>query len=63
MGVRPDGDYNFSKDDQHISNMLNQSLFATTAVVKQRNAVKIDKDLDLRKFGPLGCGLPVLGPS
>ena len=55
MGVRPDGDYNFSKDDQHISNMLNQSSFATTAVVKQRNAVKIDKDLDLRKFGPLGC--------
>ena len=28
----------------------------TTTVVRERNAVKVDKDLDLRKLGPLGCG-------
>lgn len=56
MGVRPDGDYNFSKDGHPISNMLNQSSFATATVVEQRNAIKVDKDLDLRKLGPLGCG-------
>lgn len=56
MGTRPDGDYNFSKDGVNIANMLNQSSFATTTVVHQRNAVKVAKDLDLRKIGPLGCG-------
>lgn len=56
VGVRPDGDYNFSKDGHPISNMLNQSSFATATVVEQRNAIKVDKALDLRKLGPLGCG-------
>ena len=36
--------------------MFNQSSFTTTTVVDQRNAVKVDSKLDLRKLGPLGCG-------
>lgn len=55
-GVRADGDYQFQEKKSNISNMFNQSSFTTTTVVDQRNAVKVDKDLDLRKLGPLGCG-------
>jgi aryl-alcohol dehydrogenase len=36
--------------------MFDQSSFTTTTVVRERNAVKVDDDLDLRKLGPLGCG-------
>lgn len=55
-GVRADGEDQFQEDGNHVSNMFNQSSFTTTTVVDQRNAVKIDKNLDLRKIGPLGCG-------
>lgn len=55
-GVRADGDDHFTEDGHHISDMFNQSSFTTTTVVDQRNAVKVDKDLDLRILGPLGCG-------
>lgn len=55
-GIRADGDDHFQEDGKHISDMFNQSSFTTTTVVDQRNAVKVDKDLDLRKLGPLGCG-------
>ncbi len=36
--------------------MFDQSSFTTTTVVRERNAFKVPKDLDLRKLGPLGCG-------
>ncbi len=36
--------------------MFDQSSFTTTTVVRERNAVKVDKALDLRMLGPLGCG-------
>lgn len=36
--------------------MFNQSSFTTTTVTNQRNCVKVDDDIDLRKAGPLGCG-------
>ncbi len=55
-GVRADGEDHFQENGQHISDMFNQSSFTTTTVVDQRNAVKIDPDIDLRKVGPLGCG-------
>lgn len=55
-GVRADGDDHFTEDGHHISDMFNQSSFTTTTVVDQRNAIKVDKDLDLRILGPLGCG-------
>lgn len=39
------------------SHVFGQSSFATHAVVNQRNAVKVDKDLPLELLGPLGCGI------
>ncbi|KPF90750.1 geraniol dehydrogenase [Novosphingobium sp. AAP83] len=39
------------------SHVFGQSSFATHAVVNQRNAVKVIKDLPLELLGPLGCGI------
>jgi aryl-alcohol dehydrogenase len=39
------------------SHFFGQSSFATHALVPQRTAVKMDKDLPLEKLGPLGCGV------
>ena len=39
------------------SHFFGQSSFATHAIVPQRTAVKLDKDLPLAKLGPLGCGV------
>lgn len=36
--------------------MFDQSSFTSYTVVREANAVKVDKDLDLRRLGPLGCG-------
>lgn len=36
--------------------MFDKSSFATHTIVRERNAVKVSKNLDLRKLGPLGCG-------
>lgn len=55
-GTRPDGSDHFQENGQHISDMFDQSSFTTHTVVDQRNAVKVPKELDLRRLGPLGCG-------
>lgn len=55
-GVRANGTDHFKDNGKHVSDMFNQSSFTTHTVVNQRNAVKVDKNLDLRKLGPLGCG-------
>jgi aryl-alcohol dehydrogenase len=39
------------------SHFFGQSSFATHAVVPERTAVKVDRDLPLEKLGPLGCGV------
>jgi aryl-alcohol dehydrogenase len=39
------------------SHFFGQSSFATHAIVPQRTAVKMAKDLPLEKLGPLGCGV------
>lgn len=55
-GTRPDGSAHFTENGKPVADMFDQSSFTTTTVVRERNAVKVDKDLDLRKLGPLGCG-------
>ena len=55
-GVRPDGSDHFTENGEHVADMFDQSSFTTTTVVRERNAVKVDDELDLRKLGPLGCG-------
>jgi aryl-alcohol dehydrogenase len=55
-GVRPDGSAHFTENGHDVADMFDQSSFTTTTVVRERNAVKVPKDLDLRELGPLGCG-------
>lgn len=55
-GVRPDGSAHFKENGKDVADMFDQSSFTTTTVVRERNAVKVPKDLDLRMLGPLGCG-------
>lgn len=59
FGARGDGstaltDANGAAVHSHV---FGQSSFATHAVVNQRNAVKVVKDLPLELLGPLGCGI------
>lgn len=39
------------------SHFFGQSSFASHAIVPQRTAIKMPKDLPLEKLGPLGCGV------
>ncbi len=57
-GQRLDGSTALSEGDTAIhSHFFGQSSFASHAIVPQRTAVKMDKDLPLEKLGPLGCGV------
>ncbi|MGT2908185.1 NAD(P)-dependent alcohol dehydrogenase [Streptococcus dentiloxodontae] len=44
-------------DGQEISSFFGQSSLSTYVVADERNVVKVDKDVDLRLLGPLGCGI------
>ena len=55
-GQRLDGSTALDGGAVH-SHFFGQSSFATHAIVPQRTAVKMDKDLPLEKLGPLGCGV------
>ena len=55
-GQRLDGSTSLDGGAVH-SHFFGQSSFATHAIVPQRTAVKMDKDLPLEKLGPLGCGV------
>lgn len=56
-GIMNDGTKRIYKDNTELSTFFGQSSFATYAVAHERNIVKIDKDVDLRLMGPLGCGI------
>ncbi len=57
-GRRINGEAIFYKEDRvtPISTLMAQSSFATHTVVSESNVTKIDKSVDLRIVGPLGCG-------
>ena len=57
MGVMPDGTRRHTLDGVRLGSFFSQSSFATRAVVKARNAVKVDRDLDLGLVAPFGCGV------
>ena len=57
MGVMPDGTRRHTWKGEKLSSFFSQSSFATRAVVKARNAVKIDPDVDLGLAAPFGCGI------
>lgn len=58
-GARPDGTSPITRDDgtSYGSYFFGQSSFATHAIARERNVVKVADALDLTLAGPLGCGV------
>lgn len=46
----------FTEDGTPVKMLFNQSSFASETIVDDRNVTVIDKKINLRKVGPLGCG-------
>ena len=58
MGSRPDGTSPLSGEGGLIhANIFGQSSFATHAIARGRNTVKVSSDAPLERLGPLGCGV------
>jgi aryl-alcohol dehydrogenase len=56
-GMRADGTSPISQNGARLGGaFFAQSSFATHAVVPERSAVKVPKDIPLHRLGPLGCG-------
>lgn len=58
-GSRPDGSatmHDASGGSIHAA-FLSQSSFATYAIARSRNTVKVRKDAPLKLLGPMGCGM------
>lgn len=56
-GAMDDGSHRLAQGKQELSTFFGQSTFATFAIAKSRNAVKVDPEVDLALLGPLGCGI------
>lgn len=56
-GKDEDGDYRIFQNGRGVSTFFGQSSLATYAIAKERNVVKVDKDVDLALLSPLGCGI------
>jgi aryl-alcohol dehydrogenase len=55
---RPDGSSRLHRHDEPLSdNFFGQSSFASKAIAKERNVVKVDAGADLASLAPLGCGV------
>jgi aryl-alcohol dehydrogenase len=57
-GRRVDGTHTLQSDRGPVGgNFLGQSSFATHALARERNAVRVRRDAPLELLGPLGCGV------
>ncbi len=56
-GAMDDGTRRLAQDGKTLATFFGQSSFATYAIAKSRNAVKVDPEVDLALLGPLGCGI------
>jgi len=56
-GAMDDGTRRLAQDGETLATFFGQSSFATYAIAKSRNAVKVDPEVDLALLGPLGCGI------
>ncbi|WP_005036516.1 NAD(P)-dependent alcohol dehydrogenase [Holophaga foetida] len=57
-GVRPDGTTTLSQNGAPVrGSFFGQSSFATYALARERNVVKVSKEVPLEILGPLGCGV------
>lgn len=56
--VRPDGTTTLNKGGEAVrGSFFGQSSFASHALARERNVVRIRKDVPLELMGPLGCGV------
>ncbi|GAB2985538.1 NAD(P)-dependent alcohol dehydrogenase [Nocardioides montaniterrae] len=57
MGMRADGSSTMSRDGERVGgSFFGQSSFARHALAYADNCVVVDKELDLTRLGPYGCG-------
>lgn len=56
-GKMEDGTFRLHKSGKDVSNFFGQSSFGERAIVQDKNAVKVDPDVDIALLGPLGCGI------
>jgi aryl-alcohol dehydrogenase len=57
-GTRPDGTSPLSRGEEVIhGNFFGQSSFATYALCREKNVVKVRADLPLERLAPLACGV------
>lgn len=56
-GRMQDGSTRIKDGEMPVSNFFGQSSFGTYGIVNARNVIKVDKDVDLKILGPLGCGI------
>ncbi len=56
-GAMDDGSHRLAQNGEDLATFFGQSSFATHAIAKAKNAVKVDKEVDLALLGPLGCGI------
>ncbi|WP_372965005.1 NAD(P)-dependent alcohol dehydrogenase [Marinobacter sp.] len=56
-GAMDDGSHRLAQGETELGTFFGQSSFATYAITKSRNAVKVDPEVDLALLGPLGCGI------
>jgi Zn-dependent alcohol dehydrogenase len=56
-GLLPDGTSRAHSQGADLSQMCGCGTFAETAIIAEINAVKIDKDVDLRVAALIGCGV------
>jgi aryl-alcohol dehydrogenase len=56
FGKMADGSGRLRVGDKEINNFFGQSSFATHAILDKHGVIKVDKDVDLKYLGPLGCG-------
>ncbi|WP_033541255.1 NAD(P)-dependent alcohol dehydrogenase [Planococcus sp. CAU13] len=46
-----------TEENEEVSQFFGQSSFATYSTANEKNIIKVDKEVDLRYLGPLGCGI------
>src|SRR3989454_9590365 len=57
-GTRPDGSHFLHRGDEPVSGgFFSQSSFGTYALARERNPIKVPRDLPIELLGPLGCGI------
>ncbi len=58
FAARPDGSTALSRDGERVhSHFFGQSSFASHAICRERNVVKVPADAPLELLGPLACGV------